>query len=283
MAIATAATALSATAAGVSPTVAASHTSSLRPQLHKPSRLPLRVCGTAPRKTRHPLRIEAAVGPRLRPQQQPQPQRRAPSPQPPPSSSRLHSRSAVVVAPAPTTADQQAQMRRNRIVVIATDHSAESRYALFWALDNICRDQDRVVCLHVQTPFKAAYYSSGNKVTELQNPELEQALLSFADEASDSLIEELYDACHSRNVMCDVLLEKGNPRDAIVDVVEQLAADLLVVGSRGFGQQKRATLGSVSDYCVHHCPIPVVVVKMPRDQQRRPSSPGNRPPSPAME
>jgi hypothetical protein len=40
------------------------------------------------------------------------------------------------------------------------------------------------------------------------------------------------------------------------------------MGSRGFGATKRsrkARLGSVSDYCVHHCDCPVVVVRYPED------------------
>jgi nucleotide-binding universal stress UspA family protein len=37
-------------------------------------------------------------------------------------------------------------------------------------------------------------------------------------------------------------------------------ADLLVVGSRGYGGFERALLGSVSRHCVEHAPCPVVVV-----------------------
>lgn len=38
------------------------------------------------------------------------------------------------------------------------------------------------------------------------------------------------------------------------------------MGSRGFGATRRngkGRLGSVSDYCVHHCVCPVVVVRYP--------------------
>lgn len=41
------------------------------------------------------------------------------------------------------------------------------------------------------------------------------------------------------------------------------------MGSRGFGASKlsrKARLGSVSDYCVHHCDCPVVVVRYPEDK-----------------
>jgi hypothetical protein len=33
------------------------------------------------------------------------------------------------------------------------------------------------------------------------------------------------------------------------------------MGSRGRGALKRTFLGSVSDYCVHHCDCPVVIVR----------------------
>nr|GMD44331.1 Adenine nucleotide alpha hydrolases-like superfamily protein [Ipomoea batatas] len=42
-----------------------------------------------------------------------------------------------------------------------------------------------------------------------------------------------------------------------------MAVDLVVVGSRGLGQIKRAVLGSVSDYCAHHARCPVLIVKPP--------------------
>jgi len=47
--------------------------------------------------------------------------------------------------------------------------------------------------------------------------------------------------------------------------------DLVVLGSRGMGSFKRSLmgfvgLGSVSDYCVHNLPCPVLVVKAEADK-----------------
>mmetsp|Transcript_11542 Transcript_11542/g.18806 ORF Transcript_11542/g.18806 Transcript_11542/m.18806 type:complete len:184 (+) Transcript_11542:187-738(+) len=53
----------------------------------------------------------------------------------------------------------------------------------------------------------------------------------------------------------------GNARDAICDWVEAHKPDIVVVGSRGLGLVKRIVLGSVSDYLVHHCKCPILVVK----------------------
>lgn len=50
--------------------------------------------------------------------------------------------------------------------------------------------------------------------------------------------------------------------------VERLGLSAVIMGSKGFGAARRASkgrLGSVSDYCVHHCICPVVVVRTPDD------------------
>jgi nucleotide-binding universal stress UspA family protein len=43
--------------------------------------------------------------------------------------------------------------------------------------------------------------------------------------------------------------------------VDKLGADVLVMGSHGYGLFKRALLGSVSDYCVRNANCPVLIVK----------------------
>ena len=52
---------------------------------------------------------------------------------------------------------------------------------------------------------------------------------------------------------------RGDARDEITSKVESINADMLVIGSRGLGAFKRAFLGSVSDYLVHHLTIPVII------------------------
>ncbi|MFD5462167.1 universal stress protein [Kitasatospora sp. NPDC127059] len=51
---------------------------------------------------------------------------------------------------------------------------------------------------------------------------------------------------------------RGNAAEVLLE--QARGADLLVVGSRGYGGFERALLGSVSRHCVEHAPCPVVVV-----------------------
>ena len=57
----------------------------------------------------------------------------------------------------------------------------------------------------------------------------------------------------------DVL--EGPPAEALLNAAEAHEADLIVVGSRGFGQFKGLLLGSTSDHVVHYATIPVLVAR----------------------
>ena len=57
-----------------------------------------------------------------------------------------------------------------------------------------------------------------------------------------------------------------HPALALVEASE--GAELLVVGSRGYGGMADALLGSVSTYCVHHAHCPVTVIR-PEDHKHQ--------------
>lgn len=54
---------------------------------------------------------------------------------------------------------------------------------------------------------------------------------------------------------------EGYPPDTLVDYVQNVGADLLVVGSRGRGELAALILGSTSHRAVHLAPCDVLVVK----------------------
>jgi nucleotide-binding universal stress UspA family protein len=64
----------------------------------------------------------------------------------------------------------------------------------------------------------------------------------------------------------DALFEvlEGDARNVLCESVERHQAEMLVVGSHGYGAIKRAVLGSVSDYCSHHAHCTVMIVKKPK-------------------
>ena len=65
-------------------------------------------------------------------------------------------------------------------------------------------------------------------------------------------------------VSTDILF--GTPESRIVEMAEQISADLIVMGSHGYNRWERLLLGSVSSSVVHHAPCSVLVVRGDRDK-----------------
>lgn len=59
----------------------------------------------------------------------------------------------------------------------------------------------------------------------------------------------------------------GAPARVIVEEAEKWSADLIVVGSHGYGFWNRAMLGSVSGAILHHAPCSVLVVRTKQNME----------------
>jgi nucleotide-binding universal stress UspA family protein len=71
-----------------------------------------------------------------------------------------------------------------------------------------------------------------------------------AGEAKNAGVEEVQ--THAR---------EGDPADAILDVAEEINADLIVVGNKGMTGARRFLLGSVPNKVSHHAPCSVIIVR----------------------
>jgi nucleotide-binding universal stress UspA family protein len=54
---------------------------------------------------------------------------------------------------------------------------------------------------------------------------------------------------------------EGDPADAILDVAEEINADLIIVGNKGMTGARRFLLGSVPNKVSHHAPCSVVIIR----------------------
>src|SRR3712207_6401362 len=84
----------------------------------------------------------------------------------------------------------------------------------------------------------------------------------YYEEGAKRLLEEQAEVVSGFGVAVrETHLVMGSPVDAILDLGEEIGADLLVVGSRGHGTLGRLILGSVSEGVVHHATHPVLVLR----------------------
>lgn len=163
-----------------------------------------------------------------------------------------------------------------RRVVVAVDESEESMHALSWCLSNVvsaakaaAAPPPAVVLVHARSP-RPFYCPSIDGAGYILTQQVMDSMDQYMESAADTVVTKAKSICTAfPNVRVETCVEKGDPRDVICGAAEKAGADLLVMGSHGYGFLQRALLGSVSNHCVHNCKCPVVVVKRPDSKQQR--------------
>ncbi|VAH20805.1 unnamed protein product [Triticum turgidum subsp. durum] len=174
----------------------------------------------------------------------------------------------------------------HRRIAIAVDLSDESAFAVKWAVQNYLRPGDAVVLLHVR-PTSVLYGADwgsipvtvedgdeeggGGAAPASGDPEedarkkREEDFDAFTSTKSQDLAQPLVAAQIPFKIH---IVKDHDMKERLCLEAERLGLSAMIMGSRGFGASRRAgngRLGSVSDYCVHHCVCPVVVVRYPDD------------------
>ena len=135
-----------------------------------------------------------------------------------------------------------------KLIVHGTDGSPEAHGALDLAME-LAKDTGAalaVVSVHV-------VHIGGKGITPPIS-DVEQA------HGAEHVAEEAVNAARSAGIEARSYVMTGEPARAIADLAEQLGADLIVVGSRGFGNLHGALVGSVSRGLIGRSKVPVTVV-----------------------
>ena len=141
------------------------------------------------------------------------------------------------------------QDRDDRRIVVGVDGSPSSMAALRWA---ILQAELTGCAVEAVTAWRLPSSYGFAPVTDRAT--------DFEGDARKILADALNEVS---SVEPDVVIRssvvEGHPAEVLVRAAR--GADLLVVGSRGHGGFTEAVLGSVSQYCVHHAPCPVLVIR----------------------
>jgi nucleotide-binding universal stress UspA family protein len=150
-------------------------------------------------------------------------------------------------------------MSDKRPILLATDGSPSAADAQTKALElaRLLEVTLLVVSVeHVSLPAVGySGYGYSNVVAELTNAEHERV---------EKLLAEIADAAEAAGVYCSTFTADGFAADEICRIAAEREAQLIVVGSHGWGAARRLFSGSVSTALVHQAPCPVLVVRSPR-------------------
>ncbi|XP_027935228.1 universal stress protein A-like protein [Vigna unguiculata] len=153
--------------------------------------------------------------------------------------------------------------QEERRILVAVDEGEESLHALSWCLENLVlqNSKDTLILLYVKPP--RVVYSTFDGTGYLFSSDITAAMERYGQEVADVVLEKAKKLCNNIEKV-ETRVENGDPRDVICEMVQKLGADVLVMGSHGYGLIKRAFLGSVSNHCAQNAKCPVLIVKKPK-------------------
>lgn len=141
-------------------------------------------------------------------------------------------------------------------IMIAVDGSQESLQAVHQALSLVARGlRAEIALVNVQTPAT---------LLELATQDSD-AIAAAAVEAGEHLMAPGAALLDAAGVGYSMEVVLGEPGTALVDLAEQINADMVMLGARGMGAIESALVGSVSKAVISRCSKPVLIVRMPEE------------------
>ncbi len=168
-------------------------------------------------------------------------------------------------------------------ILYATDLTENSAYAFRYAVNSATKHDADVYILHVLeipafpfpfpgeegwgTPSSGSQYVKNlEKYTAEQitraRKEIESRLREFCGQELQGNADLL-----KQIVSIDVI--EGDPAVQILQKVDELKPDLVVMGTHGKGRLAHAFLGSEAEKVLHRIKIPVLIVPIPKEIQRK--------------
>ncbi len=148
-------------------------------------------------------------------------------------------------------------------VLIATDGSKFSKKAVE-KLSNliVLGGNTELKIISVVEPFTPSPSDAFGVAVEYYR-EAEKSLSESAGKAVKDAKKTIQDDLGDSTAIISTEVIKGSfPKHAIIEEARAWEADLIVVGSHGYGFWDRMLLGSVSDAILHHAPCSVLVVRI---------------------
>lgn len=146
-------------------------------------------------------------------------------------------------------------------ILIATDGSEFSRDAV----EECCKfistkkhtDLKIISVVEPLAPMTAEPFAiSADYYLQIESDMKKAAMEAVAD--AEKLIK---DKLSDENIFVSTEIFSGNVKQGIIETAKKFEADLIVVGSHGYGFFDRLMLGSISSYVVHHAPCSVLIVR----------------------
>ncbi|XP_059153770.1 universal stress protein YxiE-like isoform X2 [Physella acuta] len=142
---------------------------------------------------------------------------------------------------------------KERVALMAVDESQHSEYAFDWYVNHFHKAENRLLLVHCPETYANVTMMSPGKVQEL---------IKECEAKVKAIQEKFLEKMRALGIQGEFIRLNGEkPGYQIVECAINRKATFIVTGTRGQSKVRRTLMGSVSDYIVHHSPIPVLVCR----------------------
>ena len=164
-------------------------------------------------------------------------------------------------------------------ILYTTDLSWSARYAFSYALSLAGKYEASLVILHVIEEIPnfdqriIGYISEAQwkEIRERREDEARQQLIGKRRDSSviRDVLDKFYETAVSESAVKtfgadEIVLERGNPVQKILEVAENRHCDLIVMGTHGLTGIAHALIGSTAERVVRKATCPVLTMKVPQ-------------------
>ena len=151
-------------------------------------------------------------------------------------------------------------------ILYATDLSENSAYAFRYAVNSAVKHDATIHILHVvsYSPFPTAVYEiAGNEFSKLIKWS-KPVMLEKIKKRLDAIIKREIKNYRNFAKRLSIEVVEGEPSVKILEVADEMKADLLIMGTHSKGIIAHTFLGSVATQVLQRARIPVFIIPIPR-------------------
>jgi nucleotide-binding universal stress UspA family protein len=156
-------------------------------------------------------------------------------------------------------------------ILYATDLSKNSAYAFRYAVNSALKHDAKIHIFHVQdtTPASVEAMLKTHSPTESWEGYAEnekKEMKKYIQEKLEAFCRrEVKDNPTFMGRVASIEVLDGDPAGEILQKVDEIRADMVVMGTHGKGLLAHAFLGSVAEKVLHRIKIPVFIIPIPRE------------------
>ena len=121
----------------------------------------------------------------------------------------------------------------------------------------------RLVAQGLQASFLLVNVQEPASLYEMVTAPDAAVLESVTHAAGEHALQPAEALLREAGIDCELAVVTGDPAHAVLELIEEHACDMVVIGTHGMGLLRSALQGSVAQTLIHDSPVPVLLVKPP--------------------